>query len=370
MAFQKILAIKLRSMGDTVLMAAPLIELHQAYPQSEIHTLVPRSWAPLLEGIPGIAKIWTYERGKNTIQRAQAMASLTLQLRREKYDGVINFHASPSSATLAFATGAKVRAIHFHGHQDKNKYSTVEIPGKGTIKPIIERDMDTLRALGIHVPAGRTPQIFIQTSEIQEAARLLQKLGLTSPILGMSLGASRRTKCWPVERFAGLALEWIRDQGGSVIAIAGPLEVNETHGFLKSIDDLLAAEVADPKSRAEIRARICTMNELSVRQLGAVLSHLSVLAGNDSGPKHVAIAVDTPTVTLFGPEDPFEWHPYSRERHPYHFIENLKCRKDAASGMPAWCGIPECITEEHQCMTKIGTDAVLRSCVRVHKICP
>src|SRR3712207_7304614 len=53
-----------------------------------------------------------------------------------------------SSATLARMSGAPARAVHFHGHNDRNRHSTVEVPGKGTLKPIIERDMDALRGLG------------------------------------------------------------------------------------------------------------------------------------------------------------------------------------------------------------------------------
>src|SRR5690242_10024702 len=128
MAPAKILAIKLRSLGDTVLMTAPLIELSKAFPQSKIHVVVSSPWTSLMEGFPGIERVWPYERRNEKASRARTLARMAFQLRKEKFDLAINFHASPSSATLAFASGAKTRSIHFHGHKDRNRYSTVVVP--------------------------------------------------------------------------------------------------------------------------------------------------------------------------------------------------------------------------------------------------
>jgi ADP-heptose:LPS heptosyltransferase len=365
MAHSKILAMKLRSLGDTVLFTAPLWELTQAFPQSEIHVAVSEQWAPLLDGFPGIARIWKFRQTQNKISRLVKSTDFAMKLRKQKFNSVINFHASPSSAKIAKLTGAKTRSIHFHGHQDANRYSTVTIPGKGILKPIIERDMDAIRALEIHIPAGRSPRVFVLPSESAEARADLQKLGLQKPVLGIALGASRPTKSWPIERFASLALDWCRKETGGVLAIAGPHEEQLVHLFLKAVDELLRVSILDQKLRAQIRSQITSQHKMPLRKTAAILSQLSVLAGNDSGPRHLALAVNTPTVTLFGPEDPFEWHPYPKEQHPFLFVEGLPCRKDADPGKPPWCGIAECVIEEHQCMKRIGVDSVLAECRRV-----
>jgi ADP-heptose:LPS heptosyltransferase len=365
MVSSKILAIKLRALGDTVLMTAPLLELIRAYPQAEIHVMVLKPWAPLLDGFPGIHKIWTYDPPKNKLKRSLSLVHMASSLRKEKFDSVINFHASPSSATLAYATGAQTRSIHFHGHHDKNKYSTVTIPGKGFLKPIIERDMDTVRALGIHVPAGRSPSLTLSSSETTEAENFLTKLNLRRPLLGISLGASRPTKSWPLDRFASLAIEWAKQEQGGVFAFAGPTETQEIHEFLKAVDERLMHEFDTQKARSEVRNSIAATNDIPLRKLVAIIGQLSTLACNDSGPKHIAAAINTPTVTLFGPEDPFEWHPYPKNNHPFLFVENLPCRKDADEGMPPWCGLHQCTTEDHRCMRMIGIDSVLKECQRV-----
>jgi ADP-heptose:LPS heptosyltransferase len=365
MPSRKILAIKLRALGDTVLMTAPLIELRHAYPGAEIHALVHAPWAPILEAHPAIDRLWTYERHRDPASRAKALARTAYKLRKERFDTVVNFHASPSSSMLAYATGARTRSIHFHGHRDKNRHTTVTIPGKGTLKPIIERDMDAVRALGVHVPAGRMPRIALQPAELADAQARLAKLNLNGPVLGLGLGASRPTKHWPTERFAALAIEWCRRKGGSALALAGPDEGGRIHEFLQAIDDLLSASVPDAAERTAIRSRISAENRLPIRQTAALLGVLSVVAGNDSGPRHLAVAAGTPTVTLFGPEHPFEWHPYPPEEHPHLFIDNLACRRDADPGMPAWCALHECVAEQHKCMRMIGVDPVIAECLRI-----
>jgi ADP-heptose:LPS heptosyltransferase len=363
---RKVLAIKLRSLGDTVLMTAPLAELRRAYPEAEIHVAVTQAWAPLLESNPAVDRIWTYVRHLDVTSRAKALARLGLSLRKEGYDCVVNFHASPSSATLSFATGAKTRSIHFHGHNDPNRYSTVEVPGKGVLKPIIERDMDAVRALGIHVPAGRIPRVYLLDAELAQAEKRLRDLGLPSPVLALGLGASRPTKSWPIERYAALAAAWHTRTGGGTLALTGPEEGDLAHDFLKAADDALTAALPDAAGRARARASIACERGLPLRSLAAVLARCSAFAGNDSGPKHIAVAAGTPTVTLFGPEHPFEWHPYPQDLHPYFFVEGLACRRDAMPGMPPWCGLDVCVEEQHKCMRQVGVESVLEQCVRVH----
>ena len=367
---KKILAIKLRALGDTLLTTAPLQELRQAFPLARIDLLIPQPWAHLLEGHPDIQTLWTYERAPHPLARAGKIAWLARALRQEKYDTVVNFHASPSSAWLAYASGAPVRSVHFHGHSDQDRFSTVTIPGKGTIKPVLERDMDTLRALGIHVPAGRLPSLPLQPSELRVASEALRELELGLPLLAISLGASRGTKQWPTQRWADLAIEWAQNEAGFVLILTGPNEDHLLKQFLDTLDEQLRTHFDSVTKRSELRKRVKTLSAPPLRKLAAVLSLASVWAGSDSGPKHLAVAVQTPTVTLFGPEDPFEWHPYPLDRNPYLFRDELTCRRDEDPGMPAWCGLQTCKIEDHRCMRLIGVEAVLAACKKIARRAP
>jgi heptosyltransferase-2 len=168
--------------------------------------------------------------------------------------------------------------------------------------------------------------------------------------LGIALGASRPTKSWPIERFVEAAKLWKEKTSGGVVVFTGPGE--------KALADEFKAKLGSTEG-------VLFEDNMSVRELAAKLSRLSVFLGNDSGPKHIAVALHVPTVTVFGPEHPFEWHPYSKERHPYFFIENLACRRDAMPGMPAWCGLENCVVEGHKCMTQIAAGPVIAECERV-----
>jgi ADP-heptose:LPS heptosyltransferase len=358
---RKILAIKLRALGDTILMTAPLLELRAAFPNAEIHVVVTDHWAPIMENHPAVDEIIPYVRHSGAASRAKAIARMAIELRKRKYDCVVNFHASPSSSALAYAIGSKVRAIHFHGHKDKNRYSTTEIPGKAEVKPVIERDMDTIRSLGLAIPEGKQPRIYLEAPELERARMRIEQMGLYGPILGLGIGASRDTKIWPIERFATMAIRWCDQYRGSVIVYHTRGEEALSRRFFDALDRKLVEWYADPSARKAVRSRILAEVQLPLRLLASTLKLNTLYLGNDSGPKHLAVAVGTRTITLFGPEDPYEWHPYSRDEHPIHYIEGLKCRNDQLPGFRPWCGLHQCFIEEHRCMRFISEDEVFRT---------
>src|SRR5690606_1924829 len=152
------------------------------------------------------------------------------------------------------------------------------------------------------------------------------------------------TKRWPIERFAELSSMWVKTTRGSVLVFSGPGEAPLLETFKNQWPEL-------PPMIQEI-------SELSVRELAALFKVCHLLVGNDAGPRHLAAAVGTPTITLIGPEHPLEWHPYPVTRHPYLFIDHLPCRKDALPGFPPWCGLEVCTVEEHQCMRRITVQEV------------
>ncbi len=347
---KRILVVKLRGLGETVLLTASLQALKQAHPEAQIHVAVPTPWAPLLIHHPAVSRIWPVDRHLDKLARAKAIARAALKLRHENFDWVINLHASPSSATLSFACGAPVRSIHFHSAKDKDRYSTVKIPEKGSIKSMLEKDFDTLRALGLLITPGKyRPTLVLKPSEMDEGFRTLSELELKRPVLALGLGSSRPTKCWPIEHFARLAHLWHQDSGGAV-AITGP---GESHRGALLIEQ--AGEFD----------QLAHLSSPSIRLLAAVLSQCSVYAGNDSGVRHLAAAVGIPVVGIFGPEDPKEWQIYSAETDPCFFTPQLACRQDHEPGSPEWCSLQECVTEKNRCMADIRPELVLDACRRV-----
>jgi ADP-heptose:LPS heptosyltransferase len=196
--------------------------------------------------------------------------------------------------------------------------------------------------------------------ELRKTREWLDAIGIPAhgALLAIGLGASRPTKSWGSLNFAAAAAAWCEQvPNAHALAIAGR----------GALEDAWVRDFSEAVLRASptTRPRFHVVQSLGLRELAATLQQARVFLGNDSGPKHLAAAVGTPTVTLFGPEDPLEWHPYARDRHPYFFIESLACRRDAEPGRPPWCGLAECTVERHRCMNDIPVETVIAECLRL-----
>ncbi|MBS1983882.1 MAG: glycosyltransferase family 9 protein [Bdellovibrionales bacterium] len=324
-------------------MTSSVAALKAAAPKTDIHVLVPARWAPVWTNNPHVARVWSWAPERWNSPRwgkTRELAGLVPQLRQEKWDATINFHASGTSALISRLAGARQRAHHFHGHRVKNRFSTLKVPGKGELKPILERDLDALRALKLpRLPKLPPPTaLYVSPHEVKMATAYLAERELNGPLLTLGLGASRPTKIWPISYFAEVAERWIRETKGSVLALGAP---NEKH-------------LTEELRRLVPTRQLQTELNLPLRELFAVLAQSKVFVGNDSGPKHAAVALGVPTLTLFGPENPFEWHPYDLKQHPVIFREGLECRTEVSPNGKRWCGLHECTVEKHRCLRDIS----------------
>jgi ADP-heptose:LPS heptosyltransferase len=340
----KVLLAKRRAMGDTVLLASAVAALKAARPEAEVSVLVPRVFAPVLLSNPQISMIYVYEYG---------FVRNLYELRKAKFDHLIQLHAAPKLDALALLSGAKHRHAEVHNQESAAKY--------GRHPNALEWDALFLREIfGPEVPVPCPPPVLHLTDlEIMEGEAYWRRNGMDPrKVIFLGLGASRITKRWLPAHFAHLA-ELLKDRHEMQVAlIPGPGEEEE---------QFAAAVINEMRARG-MRAITAGKGDfwhganLSLRQLAAALKACRAYVGNDSGPKHMAAAVGTPTVTIFGPEDPVEWHPYNRKQHPILFLEGLSCRKEDDG---RWCGIPICIAEKHRCMRDIEPVAVLSQILAV-----
>lgn len=324
----KVLLAKRRALGDTVLLSSTVEML--AARGAEIYVIVPRAFAPVLEGNPHIKKIFFYEEG---------VLSLIRQVRRLKLDYFFRLHAPPRKTMIARFSGAKKIVYHVHSKATEAAY--------GKHPDALEWDSFLLKTeIDSSFPQkGPEPKIYLSASEISQAKEFWQQYGVTgSQVVLFGLGASRPTKRWPAKYFARLA-ELLKERMDLVpVVITGPGEEEEK--FSGQVIDQMRALGMRPKA-GKGKGDFLHLAGLSVRKLAQVSSAAKFYVGNDSGPKHIALASGIPTFTFFGPEDPVEWHPYSFEKHPVFFEAGLSCRKEDGG---RWCGIPFCTLERHRCM--------------------
>lgn len=329
----RILLAKRRALGDTILLSSTIENLGKAFPQAEIFALVPGAFAPVLEGHPHLRGLFTYEEG---------FFSLTRKIRALRLDRFVQLHSSPGNRWLAWASGAREVSFSVQNNETEKAY--------GKHPNALEWDGFFLRSLlggGIQVP-GPIPKIHLSEEEMAEGRAYWKRLGVdASRVVFLGLGASRPTKRWPPAHFARLA-ELLRDRADLVPAIiTGPGEAEER--FSGEVLNHMRARGLRPIAGSS-KGDFLHAAGLNVRALARALSAVRFYVGNDSGPKHMAVGVGIPTYTFFGPEDPLEWHPYSREAHPVFFLEGLSCRNQDGG---RWCALEVCTVEKNRCMLDI-----------------
>jgi len=335
---QNILVIKLRYLGD-VLLATPVFRaLRDRFPGARLTAAVNRGTEDMLKGNPDIDEILIVERAGLAGQ-----FRFIRELRRRKFDCVVDLTDGDRSALLAFCSGAPVRIGLNEEHRWRGLLATTVVkPGVGAVHRI-EHDLDTLRPLGIEPKAGR-PALHISRDEEAEAARQLDDIAGESlssgakPLVMFQPGARYWFKAWPAERFAVLA-DRLVDKHGCRVLIGGDPRERELAETIR----------AQAQSKPVVLA-----GRTTVRQYAAMLKRCALFVGNDNGPMHMAAALGVPVVALFGPSNPDEWGP--RGGRVEVLYKGLDCRA---------CFHPTCTRGEQSCMKQITVEEVLDRIERV-----
>jgi heptosyltransferase-2 len=269
-----------------------------------------------------------------------SLIKLSNDLREFHFDYAFALHASPTSAWLTRLAQAKTTLMHNHNFNGKDFFSLLPIKNREHLHPATRRDALCLQTLGFETSAELKTKLCISIDQKNWLEIFKKNHQLQKPLLTLALGASRPAKIWPIEYYAQLAEMWIERKKGSVILLTSNKEKLLVDNFFKHFKQ-------DKKN-------ILACYEFSLEQSTAVISISDVFCGNDSGPKHIAVALDIPTLSFFGPEDPFEYHPYPTNKHPYLYIENLNCRTNLSpQGDHPWCGLYDCKIEKLKCLTNI-----------------
>jgi heptosyltransferase-3 len=278
--FRNILIIKLRGIGDTILATPLCSEIRKNFPISHVTALVRRSSEKILHENPDVDEIQVYE------EKLFGYFKLVRKLQRMKIDLALCPHASFRSALLSYLSRSKERVVNnFSG---PNYFATVKKPISKIPKSAIERDLDCLRSLEIK-PHERNTRMYFGEEDKERVSHLFRRGKLS---VGFSIGASRIEKKWDLENFARV-IDGLQEKGVRMILFSGSNDERESDSLIRMVSSSL--DSFEPES---------------IRELAAGLARCDLYIGNDSGPLHVAVAVGTPTIALFGPENPLEWHPY------------------------------------------------------------
>jgi lipopolysaccharide heptosyltransferase III len=332
MAPQNILVIKLRYLGDVLLATPTLQALKAAYPTARLTALVNRGTEEILIGNPDVDEIMPLDRGSIVEQWRFAVT-----VRRRGFDLVVDLTDGDRAAFLTWISGASVR-IGFNAEQRWTGRCYTTVVQSNATAHRIERDLAALTPLNIS-PIDRIPRLWLSNEDESGAEELLANLAVRSDesLVVIQPGARYWFKAWPSERFAELADRLTEKFGCQVLVGGSRQEI-----------DLAQLVVKQAKSR------LISIAGLSpIRTLAALLKRAALFVGNDTGAMHIATAVGTPVVALFGPSNPAEWGPRGGPAEVIY--KGLDCRA---------CFHPTCQRGEQNCMKLITVDEVMSAAAR------
>ena len=325
-----LLIIKLRYIGDVLLATPTLRAIKEAWPDVRVTIMVNRGTEDVLSGNPDIDEILVLDKGSMAAQWR-----LMVDLRRRRFDTVIDLTDGDRAAFLSWMSGASVRV----GFNDEQRWRgacySVVVPPQPGMRHRIERDLVALKPLGIH-PSETLPRLWLTGEDEAAADQLLNRLGIKRdpPFIILQPGARYWFKAWPAERFAELA-DRLASEYTCQVLIVGSRD-----------EEALAQRIHEAATSRPISIAGLT----TLKQFASIVKRAALFVGNDSGAMHIAAAVGTPMVALFGPSSPDEWGP--RGGRVKVLYKGLDCRA---------CFHPTCQRGELNCMKQISVGEVLRA---------
>ena len=290
---ERILVIKLDHLGDVLLATPVFSNLRRAYPNAELHALTGAWSRVVLEKHPDVNKVIEYNSpafcrtGHPTSFRRTFQ--LYRELRRQKYDLMVELRGDWRTVWFAFGRLTPKR-LSRAALQIANKLGFTQFSGTHETT----RNLDVLKQAGIPTPVQTA--IFSVTAEDKKWASdflATYRIERQHPLIAIHPGSPIPLKRWLLDRYAELA-DWLIAQKRAQILFVG---VEDEIPIITEIQALMRGE------------SINIAGKTTLTQLASILHTCNVFIGNDSGPMHLAAAVGTQTIGLYGPGDPTRFGP-------------------------------------------------------------
>ncbi len=320
---RKILVIKLRAVGDVVLSTIVTKNLRMAFPGAQINYLVEPPGRDIVNANPYINDTLVFNPASMT------GAGLIRLVRSLRYDLVIDLFSNPRTALVTWMSGARYRVgYRFRGRA--YAYNILVEP-RGNLVHNTQFNLDALEALGIDILDRKLYVPYSSEDEMYVFEFLARAFGAGKLVIGINAGGGWYTKRWGLERFAALADILAERFEAGIILLWGPGQLRD----VERIQSLMKHDSFIPPPT-------------TLLQLGALLHHCTLMVTNDSGPMHIAAAVGTPVVAVFGPTNPDLQGPYG-EGHVIVRNERLNC---------LGCNLTDCPIG-NPCMLQLSLEEVL-----------
>jgi len=318
--------------GD-VLFTLPVIGiLRKNFPDAQIDFLVEPPSDQIVRLHPHLSQTLRYEKNRPV--------SWLWEIRKRKYDWVLDFHSNGRTLMLTLFSGACLRAGLRAGLSGPptRMLAYTHCVQTSDQKYIVEQKLDVLRNLGLSWDRWDW-DLKIPQAEMQWASTFYQEAGWDpsqGKLIGMAPATRRPIRAWDLGRFAQVA-QSLTQKGNRVVLLWGP-------GEKQVIDSILQ------HSRSWNREQLIVPPLTSLLELSALIQKCSLVLSLDNGPKNIAVALKVSTITLSGPTNPFSFDPHDDPLHSVIRDEKLFCIS---------CGLNSC-PYQHECMQHITPESVVQ----------
>lgn len=341
---RRVLVVRLRSIGDTVLVTPSLFALRRFLPDAQIDILLEDWVAPVLDGSDLVDRVIKIPRD-NTAARAR----IARELRAERYEVVYNLHGGTTATLLTRATGAKHRVgfehyqyARLHNHAAPSSLDIWQRPKLHSV----EQQLALIGWTGVPVSDRPATKLAVTESALASVSAELRAsefegFDKDEPFAVVHPAAAFETKQWATENFARVTEELVV-RGLTPVAIVSPKE--------KQLAESLISQSS---------ARVIALPDLSLPEVTALASRARLFVGNDSGIAHIAAAAGAPCVVVFGSSNVAHWRPWTTQANEV-VLEEMPCQP-CHGYFCAEFEKPECILRVSVERVVAAIDRVLRA---------
>ncbi len=311
----RILIVKLSSLGD-LFHALPAVHNLKIKLQADIHWVVQNEYHDLVKCFSDVDKVIPFDR-KNF---PKSLKQFVTELRSTEYDMVIDMQGLMKSALITMLARGK-RKIGPSFHREGTLLLYPEVAGKRNKKRhAVEENFDVIKHLGLEQIAPEFP-INLPKKEFAEK----------KPRVALLPSSRWPSKNWPPDCFTELAQHLMETCNASIFLLGGP----EDAGLCGNIAESLGGHAVNMAGRN------------TLIETASLLKEMDLLISNDSGPVHIAAALNTPVLAIFGPTDPQRTGPYGSQHHI--IAASMDCRP---------CFSKSCRSGSTRCMSAISPSTV------------
>jgi len=358
---KKILVIKFRHIGDVLLIIPTIRALKETFPDARVSVIVNSGTEGVLSGNPVIDELVVFDRSVKdlpAVKRYVKEINFLKEIRNKGLDMTVDLTGGDRAAIISFLSGARYRLAANPGKKGfaGKRFLYTHLADIDKRKHMVFQNFDVVSHFGI--TAENTDVDFFIPEEIRLSVKKIFKennIKDNDSVVHIHPTSRWLFKCWKDEYMAEV-ISWLIARGIKVVVTSAPdsKEMEKAKRILSLCSSLVATPLSSPKSRhSPLLLDLC--GKTTIKELAAVSELSDLFIGVDSAPMHIAAAVRTTVIVLFGPTGEDVWGPYGKG----HFIitKNLPC-KPCKKGMCE--GIPL-----RECMTAIKPDDVKKAVSKI-----